>query len=253
MNIIKIKFIAPLVMGVVLFASSMENAYAQRVVRIGEAEISVQSPISIRKSIPEEQTNRPKYPKFQDESYIGFGTVLPMDRESFMDMHYGRINSIEFGHNYFFRPVPGYAIGTFVQYSYYNYKLKDAAVNDVIMEDVPEVVRSEYYRTDNIGTGIVNRFYFVPKKSLFKIDIGAYVDFAFSKRYKVKTTESGKKEKYKFRDGEKFNPIQEGLYGAVSVDDYSLFVRYRATNLFNPSLLDQQLPDITIGLRLVLD
>ncbi|NCB18491.1 MAG: hypothetical protein EOM61_02590 [Bacteroidia bacterium] len=85
------------------------------------------------------------------------------------------------------------------------------------------------------------------------LDIGGYVDFAFSKRYNVKTIENGDKEKYKYRDGSMFNPIQAGIYGAVTVDEYSVFVRYRATNLFNPDKIAMELPEWTIGLRFILD
>ena len=230
-------------------------AQSQRVVKIGEAEISIQSPISVKKADQSDNNEiKSKYPRRYSETYFGMGSVIPVERDSRIDMHYGRINSLELGTNYFYRPAAGYAIGALVQYTYYNYKLRDAAANDVIMEGVPGEVRKEYFRTDNIGTGLVNRFYFFPgKKTPFMLDIGGYVDFAFSKRYNVKTIENGDREKYKYRDGSMFNPIQAGIYGAVTVDEYSVFVRYRATNLFNPDKIAMELPEWTIGVRFILD
>jgi hypothetical protein len=147
-----------------------------------------------------------------------------------------------------------YSIGTTFQYTYYNYKLDGVAEAGLIRDDVPGEVRKEYFRTDNIGTGLINRFYLFPlgKRAPFTLDRGAYADFAFSKRYNVKTRENGKNEKYKYRDGDMFNPFNAGLYGALKKGKYSVYVRYRLTNLFNPDLMELQLPELSIGVQCVL-
>lgn len=245
---------------VLAFFYGSSRAYAQRTIKIGQAQISVQSPITVKKqdtlvSLNTVNTvgtanNRQSYPRKYSEFFFGLGTIIPLDRENYIDMHYGRINTIELGYKYFYKLSSRYAVGTTFQYTYYNYKLKDAAQNNIIVQNVPGEVKKEYFRSDNIGTGLINRFYLFPiKRNPFILDLGGYIDFAFSKRYNVKTVENGKTHKYKYRDGSKFNPLQAGLYGAVTKGDYSLYVRYRLTNLFNPLELEPELPKLSIGIQ----
>lgn len=246
---------------IVLLAVSADDLMSQTIIRIGDAEIQVKSPLSISRRDSSEirllngtHSEGKKYPMVYNETFFGLGSVIPQNRNEYLDMHYGKINSLEFGHRYFYRLSRRYSIGTTFQYTYYNYKLDGVADAGLIRDDVPGVVRKEYYRTDNIGTGLINRFYLFPlgKRAPFTLDIGGYADFAFSKRYKVKTTENGKKEKYKYRDGARFNPFNAGLYGALKKGDYSLYVKYRFTNLFNPDIMELQLPELSIGIQCVL-
>ena len=254
MKTINHKFLLVFVSVLLLFPASINKLSAQKLVKIGEAEISVQSPISIKKvEEPAQTEKKSRFPRSFDESYIGFGTALPMDRDQFLPMHYGKINSFEIGTKYFYRPGKHYAIGTFAQYSFYNYRLKGAAANETFFPDVPGTVKKEHFRTDNIGTGIINRFYFFPGANKpVKLDLGGYVDFSFSKRYNVKTRENSKMKKHKYRDGDMFNPVQCGLYGALSKGSYSVYVRYRLTNLFNPNLVDMELPQLSMGVQISL-
>jgi len=258
-NIIKFFTIA---FFVVAFFAGTNKVYAQRVIKIGQAQISVQSPITVKKQdtldnpscnvidLSSKVDSKRKYPKIYKDFFFGLGFAIPVNREDYMDIHYGRINTIEMGYKYFYRASRRYALGTTFQYTYYNYKLNGAAQNNSIIQDVPGEVKKEYFRTDNIGTGLINRFYLFPlKRNPFMLDLGGYIDFAFSKRYNVKTVENGKTHKYKYRDGSKFNPLQAGLYGAITKGDYSLYVRYRLTNLFNPLELDSELPKLSIGIQ----
>jgi len=246
----------------VAFYAGTNKGYAQRVIKIGQAQISVQSPITVIKqdtldnsscnfiNFSNKVNSKRKYPKFYKDFFFGLGFAIPVDREDYMDIHYGRINTIEMGYKYFYRASRGYAIGTTFQYTYYNYKLKDAALQNLIVQNVPGDVKKEYFRTDNIGTGLINRFYLFPiKRNPFILDLGGYLDFAFSKRYNVKTVENGKTHKYKYRDGSKFNPLQAGLYGAITKGDYSLYVRYRLTNMFNPMEVELEVPKLSIGVQ----
>jgi hypothetical protein len=83
--------------------------------------------------------------------------------------------------------------------------------------------------------------------------LGGYIDYSYNKRYNVKTIENGKQNKYKYRDGSKFNPIQAGVYGAVSKGKYSIFARYRLTNFFNPNEVSLEVPRLNIGIQITTD
>lgn len=252
-----------------LYALFSPEVKSQTVVKIGEAEIAIQSPISIKKrdtvdrrSISKAYGNneirvvkRSTYPKYYEDFFIGIGMAVPTDNGEFLPMHYGSSYSLEAGYKYFYRPSKRYALGTTFQYTFYNFKLKDAAQTGVFESNVPGNVKKEYYRTDNLGTGLINRFYLFPigNSRPFTLDLGGYLDFSFSKRYNVKTVENGRENKYKYRDGSKFNPVQAGLYGAISKGSYSLYARYRLTNLFNPESVPMELPRFSLGIQVLMD
>ncbi|MDP3398211.1 MAG: hypothetical protein Q8S23_03620 [Bacteroidales bacterium] len=246
------------------------QAASQTVVKIGEAEIAIQSPISIKKKETPANVNErdvsfgrsdrfgvtksKHYPRSYEDFFVGIAMAVPLRNQEYLPMHYGSSHSIEVGFKYFYRPAARYAIGTLWQYSFYNYKLKDAAANETFVSNVPGEIRSESFRTDNLGTGIINRFYLFPMQNKpFMLDLGGYVDFSYSKRYHVKTIENGKDTKHKYRDGSKFNPIQAGLYGAITKGSYSLFAKYRLTNLFNPDAIPLELPRLSMGVQISLD
>ncbi len=243
-----------------------EKAQAQTVVKIGEAEIAIQSPISFRKKDTldnvkdrgEESigkmTKKSKYPRSFEDFHIGLSMAVPTHEEVYMPVKYGSSYNLEAGFKYFYRPGSRYAIGTLFQYTCNTFELIDAAQNEIFVSGVPGTVRREYYRTSNLGTGFINRFYFFPQSSKpFLLELGAYGDYSFSKRYNVKTIENGEKNKYKYRDGSKFSPFHAGLYGAVGKGKYLLFARYRLTNLFYNSASLTELPRFSIGIQIVTD
>ncbi len=243
---------------IMVTSAGQAKIYAQKIVKIGEAEIAIQAPLTIKKADASEEVTsglvKSKYPRMYEHMFIGIAMAVPTGNQEYLPMHYGNSYNLEVGFKYFYRPSAGYAIGTICQYTFYTYKLKDAAANGTFFTDIPGEVKKEYFRTDNLGTGIINRFYLFPlKHKPFMIDLGGYVDFSYSKRYNVKTVEAGKNIKHKYRDGSKFNPIQTGLYGAISKGSYSLYARYRITNLFNPAEVPMELPRLSIGIQKILD
>lgn len=244
---------------------SPKEGLSQTVVKIGEAEIAIQSPISIRKRdtlnhnctyvINDHGKRQGKsFPGYYEEFFIGMGMAMPIDKNKNLPVYYGNSYSLEVGLRHIYRASGFYAIGTTFQYTFYNYKLKGAAQNKTFVDNVPGEVRREYFRTDNLGVGLFNRFYLSSiKDHSLMLDLGGYADYSYSKRYKVKTIEDGSNEKHKYRDGSMFNPVQAGLYGAISKNSCSFFVRYRLTNLFNPDKVPSELPRFSIGLQLVVD
>lgn len=261
LSLIKIAALSLLAASIV----SPQEGLSQTVVKIGQAEIAIQSPISIRKrdtldhnctyvfNDNKMKLNKP-YPRYYEEFFVGFGVAMPIDKDKDLPVYYGNSYSLEAGFRHIYRASKFYAVGTTFQYTFYNYKLKGAAQNKTFVENVPGEIRREYFRTDNLGLGLFNRFYLSSiRNHPLMLDLGGYADYSYSKRYKVKTIEDGNKEKHKYRDGSKFNPVQAGLYGAISNNSCSFFVRYRLTNLFNPDKVPAELPRFSIGIQLVVD
>jgi hypothetical protein len=116
----------------------------------------------------------------------------------------------------------------------------------IFMDKVPRGdIYREYFRTDNIGTGLTQRVRLFPR---FWVEGTLYGDWAYSKRYKVKSRVDGSKEKEKYRDGVKFNPFGAGAQAGVRWSNTTLYARYRLTNFFNPDYIPQEVPRLSIGL-----
>lgn len=263
-TIIKLTAVSLLLPASIILTPS--KAASQTVVKIGQAEIAVQSPISFRKKDSIERVSnynhqesgvtikKTKYPRSFEDFHIGISMAVPTNNEEFLPIHYGSSYNLEAGFKYFYRPGSRYAIGTIFQYTCYTYQMKEAAANETFVSNVPGEVKQEYFRSSNLGTGLINRFYFFPKSNKpFALDLGGYIDYSYNKRYNVKTIENGKQNKYKYRDGSKFNPIQAGVYGAVSKGKYSIFARYRLTNFFNPNEVSLEVPRLSIGIQITTD
>jgi len=234
---------------------------AQTIIKIGEAEIVVQSPVSIKRGDSlrvedawQDQTSKSERKKFRPRSsntaYIGIGLAVPIERDLNLPIHYGASYNFEFGMRSIYRMSRFYGIGTTVSYSFYNYKLKNRPFEDVFTTQ-PNVKR-EYFRTDNISFGIYNRFYITgTSRPRLRIDAGAYGDLGYSRRYKAKGRDEDGRFKGKYRDGSIFNPFQAGLYGALVFGGWSIYGKYRLSNQFNPdpTLSLYETPRLHIGMR----
>ena len=108
----------------------------------------------------------------------------------------------------------------------------------------------EIFKTDNIGIGIYNRFFFSRSSSSVFIDIGAYGDWAFSRQYKIRYYSGESKEADHYRDGGKFLPLQGGVYGALGMGAFSIYCKYRFTHLFDHSVLPMEPPRLQLGLMI---
>lgn len=227
---------------------------SQTFVKIGDIELSLQSPISISK----DKAEKPKgdhnfeykgFRKTFDETYIGFGLALNTKEEAYLPVYYGNSYNLEFGNRYLYRPVKHYAIGTLLQYTINSYRLTPEAAADEFFPQVAGDPYKHYFRTSNIGTGLFNRIYLSAAHRPVYIDFGGYFDYAFSKRYKVKTMVDGEKVKYKFRDGSKFNPFAAGFYGGIGMKDTFLYLKYRMTNFFNEDYGMMELPRWNVAIQ----
>lgn len=232
---------------------------AQTSVKIGDMEFKLQSPISVnsndslKKNTFQYYTmknNKKRYRNIE-EFYVGVGFAVNTKEEAYLPVYYGNSYNLEFGWRYLYRPAKAFAIGTHFQYTSHTYRLKNAAANNTIVSNVPSEVFRENFRTDNIGTGLNTRFYLFPLNSRrpVHIDFGAYLDYAFSKRYKVKTMINGEKEKFKYRDGSKFSPFAAGLQGSITVKGVSIYTRYRLTDMFDNTQIPLEVPRWTLGVQ----
>lgn len=253
----------------ILLATGTWNANAQKKLKIGKTEIILQSPMKIQETKPlvdtndvtitietvksedgnVKQTTKKTYRHINHsftDFYFGMGlsTMAGLNGEKYYPtVQYGKAFDLQTGLKFFFRPVRWYAIGTQFQYSFYSYRMDGAAQAGFIGEPMPENIRSEYFKTDNVGTAWLNRFYIYRD---FHIELGVYGDYSFSKRYVVKTDN----EKFKYRDCNRFTPLQAGVQASICIDWFSIYAKYRITDMFNHEILPLDPPRLNIGAML---
>ena len=265
---------------------------AQSGVRIGNYEFYVKKAESdsVTKVFVEEEESRPSnlsqnetrpqnsFKQYYTSTFFwGLGFILPDNSSDYYTTLGGKSINFDAGWVHRYHLTRKFALGGTFQYSYYNYRLRDAAtepffVDEVIgREFVRTKIKKQVYRNHNVSAGAFTRFYLVPPKNSgndgLYIDLGAQGDFAFRKLYKIKT-QSERKNKY-FNDYA-FNPFTASAVARigwsrrewnifnVNISDNwdwkccksrAIFVRYRFTDAFNPKALPMDLPPITIGIQ----
>ena len=205
---------------------------------------------------------KPKFKKYQSSTgFCGIGFILPDNDSKYYTTLGGSSINIDIGSMSRYHLTRWFALGGAFQYSYYNYKLRDAASDSCFYTEVTGInfdrldLHKQTYRSHNLAVSAFTRFYLIPPKKRGKdglyIDLGAQGDFAFSKYYKIKTRTD---EKLKYRNGYAFNPFSASAFARMGCkmfgkESYALFVRYRFTDVFNKKPLPMDLPPITIGLQ----
>ena len=191
--------------------------------------------------------------KYLSSGFVGLGFI--QDEKNYYKLDGSSIN-LDIGsmHRYQFRPRFA-LIGT-VQYSYYNYKLNDAAsepiFNTVILGGKTyDNVSKQVFRTHNFSASAGYRFYLVkPEKNknnagLF-VDLNVQGDLAFSKYYKLKLNGESN---IKHRDKDVFNPLTTSYIARAGWGWFSIYARYRVTDAFNSKHLPMDIPPLTIGVQ----
>ena len=262
-----------IILGIACISAS---AIAQPAVRIGNMEIIVRKqgqdttmqvnvledpcppcPPSENETGSRARSNTYKY--HYKSSFGGLGFILPdIGSNNYTTLGGSSIN-LDIGSMHRYQRTRWFALVGTLHYSYYNYKLHDAAEDEDFKR---EALRSDYsnaeinkqvFRSHNAGIGAFTRFYSgQPRRhsndGVF-IDIGIQGDWAFSKYYKLKT-HKGSKEK--IRDDYAFNSFAASYVVRVGMTRwFSVYARYRFTDAFNSKALPLDLPPFTFGVLLL--
>ena len=247
-----------------ILCSQFQPAQAQeRQLRIGSKFISLKSPFNARNwedeatensyqnpgSVVYIHVNKPKTHRI--EMFYGFGFALPAGNNTggnYYPISTGRSFHMNIGWRHYYRISYGLSLGTMFQYSGYTFHMKNQTRD--FMDYTPEGdIYREYFRTDNIGTGFLQ---LIRVARRLHIETGVYGDFAYSKRYKVKSIVDGKRENTKFRDGTRFNQFQAGAQMGLRWCGTTFYARYRFTNMLNATTMPAELPRWSLGVNFVM-
>ncbi|MFA6677662.1 MAG: hypothetical protein WCS34_08765 [Bacteroidales bacterium] len=241
---------------VLLLSATTQSAFAQHKFKIGDKEISL-NPFEVTDLAKEEShfESGNFVPYHFDESYVGFGlaTSASFNGDDYLGVDNGNSYNFTIGRRDFYRFSKAMAIGIQYQYSSLSYRLSNAAADGLLVGAPAPLpieqnsIRKEVFRTDNLGLGLVLRL--IPTENTF-IDLSAYGDYAYSKRYKVKYySVYHHKKKKKFRDGDRFEPFAFGTQITVGYDDWAVFAKYRFSDMFTDTITSNEPPRMHIGIQ----
>jgi len=251
------------------------NIIAQPAVRIGNMEIIVRkhdqdttTQINVFDDpcppCPSENETRPKpqntFKKYEKSTaFVGFGFIIPDNGDQYYMTLGGNSFNFEAGSMKRYHLSRRFALGGTLQYSYYNYRLRNVFEEPVFREKVLDVdddfefkrINKEAFRSHNIASSVFTRFYMIPPKyrgygGLY-IDIGAQGDFAASRHYMLKFDNGGKDY---YKEPYAFNPFTASAIARIGAKKGAFYFRYRLTDAFNQKELPMNLPPITVGIVL---
>ena len=251
-----------------------QSAIAQRAVRIGSYEIIVRAQdqdttyqVNVLDNDPcppcpgDEPRPAPPRPKFtrynKSTPWGGFGFIIPDNGSGYYTTLGGNSFSLDFGGLNRYYLARGFALGMTYNYTFYNYKIRDAFEQPAFHEKVlggkefnEDDIKRHSFRSHNAAIGVFMRCYLMPprhrgSRERMYIDLGAQADWAFSKNY-VMVLENGGKSRY--GNDYAINPFYTSAVARIGWNRHALFVRYRLTEAFNKKELHRDLPPINVGI-----
>jgi hypothetical protein len=241
---------------------------AAQSVRIGSLEFSVKKnqdtvaqflPVDCPPCPDGSEPKKKPFKKIHDSNeFMGMGFVLPDNGSGYYTVLGGSSHSLDFGRLHRYHFAQRFALLGSYQYSYYNYKLRDAAADPAFADEVigktfaNNEIKKQVFRSHNFALGTSLRFYFVKAKGRdydkggMYLDLGVQGDLAFSKYYKLVPHEDKNRKR---RDGYAFNPFTASAVARIGWDNFAVFTRYRFTDAFNQKALPMDLPRVTIGIQ----
>ena len=216
---------------------------------------------------PSENETRPispknKYRNTTNCTFAGIGFILPDNGSNYYTTLGGNSINIDIGGMRLYHLSRHFSLGGTVQYSFYNYKFRDAVdeedFNAVVLRSKTfsnDDLLKQVYRSHNAAVGLFTRLYLSPQNRNYNrglyVDLGVQGDFAAS-RYCMLKTQSEKKKRY--REDYAFNPFSASATVRIGWDKFlpgrsAIFARYRFTNAFNKKSLPMDLPPMTIGIQ----
>jgi len=256
-----------------IIACASLNAAAQQAVRIGNMEIIIRKQeqdttfqINVLDDtiVPKAEDNKrpaPAKPKFNRYSrstvWGGFGFMLPDDTRDYYTILGGNSFNLDFGGMNRLYLARRFALGWTYNYSFYNYRLRDAYEEQDFRDEVlggsifaREDVKKHAFRSHNAAAGVFLRQYLImPRnrnaKERLYVDLGVQGDLAVIKNYVIKFENGGKN---KYHSDYAFNPFTASAVARVGWNKHAFFARYRFTESFNSKELPKDLPPINIGI-----
>ena len=197
-------------------------------------------------------------PYNKTQFFGGAGAIFPDYSADYYTVLGGKSFNVDAGWIHTSMITRWFALGGTLQYSFYNYKLRDAASNPAFAEEVTgrdydrDDIRKQAYRSHNAAASAFTRLYLRPghqrgsAKGMY-IDLGVQGDFIPYKYCMINTWSEGKK---KYHEDYAFNSFTASAIARVGFgSSWAVFARYRLADAYNREALQRDLPPMTIGVQ----
>ena len=214
---------------------------------------------------PSENETRPQpkktkhIPRTYNDFFCGIGFTLPDNGDDYYTVFGNKSFTVDAGWMRRYQIARWVALGGTLNYTFYNYKLRDASSEPVFREEIlddrdfaAEDIRKQVYHSHNIAASAFIRFYPIPpprgrsNHNAPYFDFGVQGDVAVSPYYLIDTRSEGKR---KFYNDYAFNPFIASVYVRAGIGSAAVFARSRLTDVYNSKVLPKDLPPITFGIQ----
>lgn len=233
---------------------SAGDAGAQTDIEIGKTTIRLQSPVEVFPQKKNDGADSCKVFKLRmyHTHFLRAGFTVPVSNYEptpVMPAVFGDSYELELGVTEWIRPVSRYAVGFSVHYAHREYCTPGEFAQQNLGRVYPEsaYIRSQAFLTDNIGLGIYNRIFLSVRPEIF-VDLGVYGDWAWLKQFRVRYSYNDSRVRDRYRDGTVFLPFQAGVYAAIGYQCFSIYCRYRLTNMFYHPKLPFEPERMSVGI-----
>ena len=216
---------------------------------------------------PSENEIRPKpkktkhVPYKQTDFFCGIGFTLPDNSSNYYSVLGNKSIAVDAGLMHRYQISRRFALGGTLNYSFYNYKLRDASSEPIFRYEMLDNrdfdiddIRKQVYRSHNIAVSAFIRFYPVPLKNPYSsglyFDFGAQGDVTVDTHYLIETRSAGRE---KFYNDYAFNPFIASAIARIGSGSVAFYARYRFTDIYNSKVLPMELPPLTFGIQFIFD
>lgn len=181
--------------------------------------------------------------------FVGFGFILG-DAEQGAAIKYFNSNGFEIGLRYKLKITRFNSAGLELSYHTQNFRLKQNDENvlpDTFLYD------KERLQFHNLSLGIYHRFNFKPNRGNIMgkfLDVGASAEWIFDVMHYTELENAlGEREKIKTKGLDYPEDFTYMVFGRLGINQFSIYVKYRLTDLFKSSYNYPELPLIEAGLQ----
>lgn len=188
--------------------------------------------------------------KHYTHSYMGFGVILGNSEGAGSDINYWSSSNFEFGFRYKYKICNYYALGLLLNYNMDLFNIKQESG-----KTFPDTLfhKKERLTINNVGIGVYNRFNFGKRGNIIGkyIDLGAFGDLRFFAEHFTKD-KSPNKEIVRVSTSRLnyIEPISYGIFANFGINRYSIYAKYRLSDLFDKTFGYTELPRFTAGVQI---
>jgi len=186
-------------------------------------------------------------------SFIGMHFIVPLENNIQAPVKPFSSSGFRVGWMWKHRVCDFFSVGYLLDFDTYNYSYEqsyDKTFPDSLNH------KSQNIGINSLGTGLYFRFNFDTKRGNFighYLDAGGYADWNFTRSLAIKDEiDFGQIERNRISRLYYLEKYQYGLYAAIGLNKFTIYGRYRMSDIVKEPYKSAELPRLTIGIGLCL-